>query len=381
MAENKRQHFVPQFYLKYFSINSLEKTIGIFSLPSSKFTGGPIGNQAKKDYFYGSDLKVEKTLGKIEGIAALIINRIISSKGLPENGSNEHETLLTFFLLLHARTVYYLKRNNEFINNLRTSVLSRKPELANDIEELEDNPKEMPQSILQEAVFSVPLILDLHFKLVVNKTNLPFIISDHPVVLYNQLLESKKNHGSNTGFASKGLQIIIPLSPNHILFLFDKDVYGVGNRMESLIVLDCIKDVDSLNLLQCLSANENLYFNQHISESYILRLLNKATRYRRKTKANVDEFVIPNSHNMHKKAILLLAYNSDIRCNLCLSFVQILKKAKKYELNNKTVHVRNEESCRLYNQVAELLEKGKYRIKDLDELLEGFLTSEDLQGG
>ena len=105
--------------------------------------------------------------------------------------------------------------------------------------------------------------------------------------------------------------------------------------MESLIVLDCIKDVDSLNLLQCLSAHENLYFNQHISESYILRLLNKAIRYRRKTKANVDEFVIPNNQDMRKKQILLYAYKSDIRCDLSLSFVQIFKKAKKYELNNK----------------------------------------------
>ena len=376
MAENKKQHFIPQFYLRYFSINSLGKSISIFSLTSSKFieSGSIKKGQAAKDYFYGSDLKVEKTLNKIEGKAAFVINSIISSNDLLEKRSSEHEILLIFFLLLYARTVYYLKQNNEFINNLLTSVLARKPELANDLEKLEDNPKEMPQSILREAVLYAPLILDLHFKLFVNKTNIPFIISDHPVVIYNQFLESKKNYGSNTGFASKGLQIIIPLSPNHILFFFDRDVYRIGKKMESLIVIDCIKDVDSLNLLQCLSANENLYFNQHISEFYIQSLLKKATR--RETKAKVDEFLIPNNQNMHKKAILLMAYKSDIRCNLYLSFVQILRKAKKYEPKNKIVHMRSEEVCRVSKKVVELL--SMVHTKDLNELLEGLLPSEGL---
>ena len=108
MAENKKQHFIPQFYLRYFSINSLGKSISIFSLTSSKFieSGSIKKGQAAKDYFYGSDLKVEKTLNKIEGKAAFVINSIISSNDLLEKRSSEHEILLIYFLLLYARTVY-----------------------------------------------------------------------------------------------------------------------------------------------------------------------------------------------------------------------------------------------------------------------------------
>jgi len=63
---------------------------------------------------------------------------------------------------------------------------------------------------LSTAGRAIPLTIDLHYKLLHNRTNIPFIISDHPVGKYNQFMERRNIDMGCTGFASRGLQ-------NHLL--------------------------------------------------------------------------------------------------------------------------------------------------------------------
>ena len=92
--KKKEQHFVPKFYLKYFSINSLEKELGIFNIASSKFIpNGKLKKQGYKDYFYGSDLKIENILSKLEGEAASIIKSIINENIVPVSLTKEHRAI------------------------------------------------------------------------------------------------------------------------------------------------------------------------------------------------------------------------------------------------------------------------------------------------
>jgi hypothetical protein len=74
-----------------------------------------------------------------------------------------------------------------------------------------------------------PLLLDLHNKLLINKTSVEFITSDHPIVMYNQLL-TFRTFGSNCGVACKGLQIFYPLDPKKVLMLYDGQIYRVGSK-------------------------------------------------------------------------------------------------------------------------------------------------------
>jgi hypothetical protein len=379
MSNKKKQHFIPKFYLKYFSVNSLNKSIGIFNLSSSKFIqAGDLRNQAYKDYFYGSDLKVEDAFSKIEGETALIIKSIIENDTIPKRMSDEHDTLLTFIMLFHARTVYALERINEFIDKVLKSVLSEDSRFTDGINTFNFHLKHGIHRVLKETALLIPLVYDLHFKIILNKTDVPFITSDHPVVLYNQFLEARKKYGSNTGFANKGLEVFVPLSPSHIVIFFDKDVYKIGSKNEQIIVLNSVSDVDNLNLLQCLNANENLYFDHQINESYIFHLLQRINRYKRTAKANVDKFLKLRNKDIQEKQMLLHSYNSDIICNLSLSFIHILRKAKKYELGDKVVHVRNEEICRLHQHFSELVEKGEYRISEFNKFLRDVQKNHDI---
>jgi hypothetical protein len=88
------------------------------------------------------------------------------------------------------------------------------------------------------------MALDLRWKLLQNKTDLPFITSDHPAVRYNQFLEPRIRSGSNTGLVARGLQMFLPLSPKHVLVLFDSETYKVGGMKLRVMNVDVTHDED-----------------------------------------------------------------------------------------------------------------------------------------
>lgn len=368
MASKKKQHYIPRFYLKNFSLDNLKKEIRIFNINSSKFIpSGSLKNQAYGDYFYGRDLKIENALEVLEGLWAQVIKSIITTHSIPSIESQEYHTLLTFILSLEARTPSKVDQLNEFSDKLVKAAISKDSSSAphlNDFNAVMTNPSKVA---LENALLALPLALDLGLKIAINRTQEPFITSDHPVVLYNQFLEPRKKYGSNTGLACKGLEIFIPISPRHLLVFFDIDVYKVGCRKNIPINIDSIADVKKLNSLQCINAKENLYFNNEISEVQIRQVMNCSVRLRRKTKANVDEFVGIKADTEEK--VLLHMYGSDVRCSLFLSFIHILKNAKNYTLGDRVYHVRNITICHLHKQFSKQVNRGRYRVTEFSKFL------------
>ena len=103
MAENRKQHFVPQNYLKEFSPDGLN--IGVFLVETGKCIEKPatISSQAQEPYFYGKDLSLEKQLSELESLLAN--NR----KSIFENSSNkmslyQKEVLYQDMMLQLSRT-------------------------------------------------------------------------------------------------------------------------------------------------------------------------------------------------------------------------------------------------------------------------------------
>ena len=74
MAEKKKQHYVPRFYLKYFSTTPEATHIGLCVKESGKTVRqAGLKNQAYENYFYGKDTKIEDGLSEIEAKAASVI--------------------------------------------------------------------------------------------------------------------------------------------------------------------------------------------------------------------------------------------------------------------------------------------------------------------
>ena len=95
MPNKRRQHVVPRFYLKNFSIRGSGKTIGLFNLQSNRLIKeAKLKTQAYKKNFYGVDTTLEDSLGLIESSAAPVINEIIQHDALPAPHSVEHLHIL-----------------------------------------------------------------------------------------------------------------------------------------------------------------------------------------------------------------------------------------------------------------------------------------------
>jgi len=231
MPEKKKQHFVPRFYLKNFSLNSSGKALSIFNLSNSKFIpDGNLKDQAYKNYFYGRDLNIENALSELEGIAAKIIRDIIDWNSVANFSREDRYYLLEFVVFLSERTVCMVNQLNESADKFIKAIISKDPGIPIGINEGNFSLTQPTQFALYRAAISLPVMFDLSYKLIINQTKIPFITSDHPVVLYNQFLEDQKVPGGNNGLASKGLQIFLPLSPYHLIVFFDHDVYKIGEK-------------------------------------------------------------------------------------------------------------------------------------------------------
>lgn len=368
MPEKKRQHYVPKFLLKSFSIDEQDKQINIYNITQEAIiSSASLKEQAAENYFYGKDGLIENSFEKVETESAKIFKDIISGK-LPLFNTPEHSAIIFFTLSLGARTLYKAEQQVEIINKLMKSIGSMDPELKDHVNKFEikiDNPTALS---LKAVATSLPLATDLKYKLLLNKTEIPFLISDNPVVYYNNFLENKKKIGSNIGTAVKGLQIFLPISPFHQMIFYDSEVYKIGSGKRIIIEIQKDDDIMSLNGLQYLNANINLFFNNEFHSSNIEILNNMFGKHRRSIKANLAEYTEVNSQKEIPN-VLLQFYAEDIKCGLNLSFIKILKKAKDYELGNKLVHLRNEKLFKLQREFSDLVNQQKYKAADFNDFL------------
>jgi hypothetical protein len=216
MPKKKRQHYVPRFYLRYFSLNSRGKEIGIFNIPTDRFfPSGKLRTQCYKDYFYGQDGKVEEVLNSIESHSSAVISDIISSHTLPAPLSKEHLQLLIFIVFLRYRNVYAAEEVDEMTDKYIRAVLSKDRRVKDHLNEVRFQIRDPIRMALKWAPILWPIVSDLEYKLILNQTNKSFLTSDNPVVFYNQFLETRKGGDATTGLECKGLEIFMPLSPKH----------------------------------------------------------------------------------------------------------------------------------------------------------------------
>ena len=97
MVEKKNQHYVPQFYFKFFSNDG--KNICIFNINNKRHFVGPFKNQSSKDYFYVKGKELEDAFEKMEQPQREALNKLMelkSFKMLDEKGYIEILRFITF---------------------------------------------------------------------------------------------------------------------------------------------------------------------------------------------------------------------------------------------------------------------------------------------
>ncbi|MDQ1328358.1 MAG: hypothetical protein QG641_1643, partial [Candidatus Poribacteria bacterium] len=308
MAEKKKQHYVPRFYLKLFSWGD-KKAINIYNISNQKIIlRGNLKNQCYEPYFYGKNPDVENAFKGLEDVASPIIKQIIGSNSAPERGTIEYYAIIHYVLLQLSRTKSAAETEDENIDTLTKFIVEKKRMVTREkLDQVKFRNINSASISLATMAQSIPIAMDLMCKVLVNKTNINFITSDNPVVLYNRACEQSQVF-SHTGLASKGLKIIFPISPKHILLFYDEKIYKVGARRHCFADVIIDNDVWQFNDLQWLNALENIYFDNASLQPEILRGASKNIKKRNNKKVHIHIGDTQNEADGRQSALLYM-YN------------------------------------------------------------------------
>jgi hypothetical protein len=372
MAEHKRQHYVPRFYLAAFSPDG-GRTIGIFNLNQSRvIPSGGLYTQCYEDYFYGEDAKLEKALAAgIEGPNSAVFKKIIKDGKLPVPKTEDYANLLVFMVLQSARTLSSNQEGEDLVKEFGDRLFKRmamasgkfSPEELKDVELKMDRPVNMS---IRQSVAMLPLVLDLKAKLLVNKTPKKFITSDNPVVKTNQYLLGAFD-GGVAGWAATGLQVVIPVSPELALIFYDANIYKVGNRNSDTVSVSTGSDIEALNTLQLLNAHQNAYFQNAVEGVEVLALFKRCCGLRAKKKTTTR--IVKATDGTGAPGELQHTYKVNLDFREPLSFCKI-KKSKRISPEQRVLTVRQPELVAAHRMFHEKVSAGAYSEAEWPKFLE-----------
>jgi Protein of unknown function (DUF4238) len=321
----KRHHYVPQFYMRNFSSHINKHIINICVVKSGIHKQDvPIRDQCYKWRLYGNTDEIENKLAHLESLCSAVINRIVSASRMPTDSVDAMARLYCFTAIQLLRTIGEAERLTEGYSKVNSRLHDKYPGLKIDPSFGDDNGKILTTMVLQEWGEVADYISDLKIRLIINKTGTKFITSDDPVIKYNQYCEGIKGI-SNVGCLTQGLEIFMPISPTHMIMLYDSAVYSVEGKDDPVIVTKDTSDVERLNLLQAIRAEKIILFSSWNDLHHVIETLKRAKKYRKPVRAEVQEFRGEETPNKS----LMIIHTSNLNVGLKLSFISIKRRSRR----------------------------------------------------
>lgn len=255
MSGMKKQHYVPQFYLRNFSENLYFNTYLINK--SKLLIKIPIKGQCQLNNYYdkGDDKTWEINLSQLENEWSHAIRVANNSMSEDDIDDSTKQSLVSFGLVQVMRSTLardsYLSRSWD---TLKVSLLMEN----NNISEQELNSQKdyhyknnnnVPATLLDMLKSLLPLIKDLEVKIIKYDCEETLLSSDNPVLMTNRLYPS-------VGFAIAGLMYIFPISGSTLVVVYDHKIY---QNKESFVISTNRKEIRELNKLQLINANQIVF--------------------------------------------------------------------------------------------------------------------------
>jgi hypothetical protein len=258
VAALKNQHFVPRCLFKPFSLDRKGKAINLFNFASSRLIpNASVAGQCSGDYLYGTNLNVERSLSGIEGLFGSALSRIVAGG----NDATDLVVIRFFAYLQKQRTQIAAERTRLAWMEMQDGVFGDHPQPP-----VPDH-QELMLDALKMCMETHELIKDLKVRIVENRTNIDFVLSDDPSTLTNRYSFQKLKEYT-AGLISTGTILLMPLTPSLAVLCYDQAAYNVdvtGNR----VLLTKAGDVEGINEFQYLKAASNIYFSKWGDASYI----------------------------------------------------------------------------------------------------------------
>ncbi|MCU4971137.1 DUF4238 domain-containing protein [Halobacteria archaeon AArc-m2/3/4] len=297
MPPRKRQHFLPQLYMRGFTDNE--------RLPSyqlnrrEEFPPTNIRNLCYENYFYDETGDTEEAMGELEGEFARVLRTVINEESVRTLSHGEELNLfLTFITHIHARTKAAREETNEFATELTRTLLEIKTRVGN----TDESQKELLTSLQNgdtrveadalfnnqevEALCGHILVADLEPILLKDSTGRGYIFADHPVVLDNPAFKQDLDIGS-LGWKTRGLQIYFPLTTDLCLFLYDPVAYTESGAPGEVIEVGS-GTVEDINKLQLVHALDAVFYREHGRELEMQILHEEIEDHRKSTQPDVE---------------------------------------------------------------------------------------------
>lgn len=371
MAKKKNQHYVPQMYLRNFASGS-KKSIHLYNIPvKRKISNAPIKGQCAASYFYGKDLKIENALQDLEGLASRVIRGILDTNTLPKPLSKEAGVLLVFTIFQYARTKDMADMHDDIAEKLIKAMMEHDSYIDKEVLEKVTIKLTKPAGLaIDSAAKSIYVASDLKTKVLINRTAVEFITSDNPVVLYNQMFErSNPALGSNTGLTCKGLQIFFPLSPTHLLIMYDGAAYKVGEKRSDSAFITNPNEIRQFNDLQYLNSFENLYSFSEFSDSELFIMEQRNVGRQRSRREQLHQYKQPDRPD-GKSSVLLFLSKSDHWIRLSVQSIRQLAKHTEAELNAYPKPLRNPRLVSMHKEFIKEVKAKKYNVSEMRRFVE-----------
>ena len=293
MAENKKQHFVPQVLQRCFSIDS--KTIGEYLIGEDRCFDAPIGTTAQKPYYYKVNEKdnttIEKLYGSIESSVSPILKRV-QGKNFGLN-AEEEECLFLFVVSQLMRTPKAAKAMGAILDFCeKKGIKAVQKEIDSGLRNNENLPMQSSLSIPSVAEY----MSGKGYVFVSNDTNKKFLLSDNPACLISPVAELALEKQIWDRMLEQepfsGYMLYMPLGPSVGIICFDDDYYDFG---QDVCVAAAGNDVSMLNALEVINASDYLLFmdgtfdKEDLIEAFLVRQSEKVREHERSIYTPIDK--------------------------------------------------------------------------------------------
>lgn len=126
-----------------------------------------------------------------------------------------------------------------------------------------------------------------------------------------------------------------------MILFYDSNTYKVGDKKKNYIELTSQKEINQLNFLQFLNCERTIYFNNEISNNYLLTLKNKLAQFSKGsiTNSQILDRINEKGEKMEDRSLIWLSANS-IDINLAISNITLTKKIKISQFDNSKPNIR-----------------------------------------
>jgi hypothetical protein len=284
-----KHHYVPQFLLKRFARPNTDAAISMFNVDNGHFVESTsISSQAQKRLLYGSQ-GMEERLARLEGEAASAIRRMIDRRRPPARDDPGHQILSLFLAAQLGRTIGAAEETTAFMTGMVRGTLTSGPKPIATKKQARNLKVSRPLPELSTAKDYIRMwagFEDLASVLVINESEVEFVVSDIGVLRHNRWADEVDYTGV-LAIASRGLQLLLPLSPRLMLVRFDGFAYKSMTR--DRIQIKSAAQIEELNAFQMSEATSHVYLSGHTRTLEALRRSMPKTRTRPDERATLQK--------------------------------------------------------------------------------------------